>query len=313
MFLASTGVEDGYPYTSMPNDPEPSPMQNVELIWWCAWQIDMLVWWCELQEVLGMELMWKVHALFKVPKAQSCMMGVDKDNSAPLAHWSLEKYKFMLPPDLWFSSRDYQLAQPQQTLAYVKVLQYWAEKAQLPIPSELCHLVESVFELRWAMELMVSFTDEEVLVAAEPSNWVAVTMPRPTEPTLADPHHSHSHSHNTLGHPRRCLMAAHSGDWPVATEKRDEPAIPPWEVMMQLPVPEHKSLCPLPRFVEIARSLQGEHHPWMVIGVHAGEEEESSKPISSSIMATWLFWHPTLGDMYIDMLTCMMLCKAVRD
>ena len=44
----------------------------------------------------------------------------------------------------------------------------------------------------------------------------------------------------------------------------------------------------------------------MIVGVPAGEDEESYEPVSSSIMATWPFHPPILGDMYIDMLTCMM-------
>ena len=38
----------------------------------------------------------------------------------------------------------------------------------MPIPGEPCCLVESVVEPQWAMELLVSFTHMEVLVAAAP-------------------------------------------------------------------------------------------------------------------------------------------------
>ena len=186
-------------------------------------------------------------------------MGVDNDHSVPPAHWSLEKYKFMPPPDLQLSCRDYQLVQPQQTLAYTKTLQYWAEKAQPPIPGKPNYLAGSVLELRWAMEPLVTFSDEEVLAAAVPSNWIEVTVPRLAEPTPVEPHCScrWSCSHNTLAHPNWSLMAACGRDWPTVMKKRDEPAILPKEVMMQLPVPEHKSPCPPPGFVEIARSLWG--------------------------------------------------------
>ena len=87
-------------------------------------------------------------------------------------------------------------------------------------------------------------------------------------------------------------MAVYGVDQTTLTEKRDEPGTPPQEMMMQLSVPEHQSLCPLPRFAEVASSLWGEHSPQMVIGVPAGEEEESFKPVGS------------LSDMYIDILTC---------
>ena len=141
-------------------------------------------------------------------------------------------------------------------LTYAKALQCWVEKAQPLIPSEPCHLPESVLELRWAMEPLVTFSDEEVFMAAAPPNWVEVTMPSPAEPAPADYSHSCSCSCNTWACPRGSLMAAHSGDWHAVTEKRDEPAILPWE-LTQLPLPEHKSPCPLPGFIEIARSLGG--------------------------------------------------------
>ena len=67
---------------------------------------------------------------------------------------------------------------------------------------------------------------------------------------------------------------------------------------------EHKSSCPLPRFVEIVRSLWGEHSLWIVIGVPPEEAEESYEAVCCSIMETQLFQHPTSGEMYINMLTC---------
>ena len=59
--------------------------------------------------------------------------------------------------------------------------------AQLPIPSELCHLAESVVELWQVMEPLVSFTEEEVFAAGVPSNWVEVSLIRLAEPALQDP------------------------------------------------------------------------------------------------------------------------------
>ena len=47
-FLAGTGAEGGLMWTSTPNDPKPSPMENAEWIQWHAWQVDMPVWWWEL-------------------------------------------------------------------------------------------------------------------------------------------------------------------------------------------------------------------------------------------------------------------------
>ena len=84
---------------------------------------------------------------------------------------------------MWFSSQDFHLTQPQKTLAYMKALQYWAEKAQLPIPSKPCQLVESVLELWQMMETPTTFTDEEVLEDVPPSNWVKIMPSRLVEPT----------------------------------------------------------------------------------------------------------------------------------
>ena len=146
----------------------------------------MLAWWRKLQEIPGhddsREFMLKVQVSFEVLKAWNWAKGVDKDYTLPLTHLSIKKYKFMPPPDLRFGSQDCWLVQPCQTLTYTRALQYWAEKAPPLIPTEPCHLVESVVELQQAMEPLVSFTEEEVLMAAAPSNWVEVSLPRLAEP-----------------------------------------------------------------------------------------------------------------------------------
>ena len=86
-------------------------MQNVEWIQWHAHQLDMTAWWQELQEVLGHDdyhkFAWKVWASFELPKAQSHVAKMDNDHSAPLAHSSLEKDRFVPLPDMWFGSQDY--------------------------------------------------------------------------------------------------------------------------------------------------------------------------------------------------------------
>ena len=82
-----------------------------------------------------------------------------------------------------FSSQDIWLTQPQKTLAYGKALQYWAEKAQLPIPGNPCQLAESMLELWWMMAPLTMFMDEEVLEDVPSSNWVKITPSRLLEPT----------------------------------------------------------------------------------------------------------------------------------
>ena len=41
----------------------------------------------------------KSMCIISSAKSKSHVMGVDNDHSVPPAHWSLLKYKFMLPPD----------------------------------------------------------------------------------------------------------------------------------------------------------------------------------------------------------------------
>ena len=102
------------------------------------------------------------------------MAQLDNNYSALLAH--------LLLLDMWFGSKDFHLTQPQKTLAYVKVLQYWAEKAQPPIPGKPHQLAESMLELWHMMELLTTFTDEEVLEDVPSSNWVKITPCRLVEP-----------------------------------------------------------------------------------------------------------------------------------
>ena len=54
------------------------------------------------------------------------------------------------------------------------------------------------------------------------------------------------------------------------------------------------------------RSLWGECSLQVVSTVHAGKDDESYEAVGSSIMATWFFQHPTSGEMFIHMLTCML-------
>ena len=159
---AGTGVGDGLPWTSTPYDPEPSSMRNTKWIKWHVWQLDTPAWWLEHKKVPSqdnLQFTWRVWASFEVHKASCHALKVDNDHSALPAHHSLERDQFLPLPNTQFGSQDFQLTQPLKTLAYVKALQYWAEKTQLPIPSEPCHLAESVLELQQMMEPLTTFTD----------------------------------------------------------------------------------------------------------------------------------------------------------
>ena len=54
--------------------------------------------------------------------------------------------------------QDYREKQPQRTLVYALALQYWAKKANLPMPDKPCLLARSIHELRWAMRPFTTLT-----------------------------------------------------------------------------------------------------------------------------------------------------------
>ena len=166
---ANAIVGDGLspPPMSMPKDPEPSPLCYVEWIEWCIKHVPMSHWWEELVEIPGHEdyqqFARKVHASFEVLKACNWAKGVDHDHILPPSHHWIGKYWFLLPRDEWFGTQDYWLTQSQHMIAYTRVLQYWAKKAQLPFPDQPCHLAGSMVELQWVMEQPVSFAEEDIL------------------------------------------------------------------------------------------------------------------------------------------------------
>ena len=80
----------------------------------------------------------------------------------------IEQEAFLPFADGNFASHDYRMKQSQKTLAYAKGLQYLAERAQPPLPGQPHQLAACVNELIECMELLMSFTDEEVLTK-EPS------------------------------------------------------------------------------------------------------------------------------------------------
>ena len=49
-----------------------------------------------------------------------------------------------------------------------------------------------------------------------------------------------------------------------------------------------------------------ESGPTSIISIPPKEAMEPYKVIGSSVMVTQLIWHPTLVEMYIDMLACML-------
>ena len=158
------------------------------------------------------------------------------------------------------------------------------------------------------MEPLVSFKEEEIFTAAVPSNCVEVSSPRPAEPTPQDPHCSCSHSRSCQTHLRGFLSVAHGIDQPITTEETDVPAASFQEKTL---LQSHQEPpCPLPSFAEIVCSLQGEESaergPTTIIRIPPEEAKEPLEVMGPSVMAMNLFQHAVLGEMYIDMITCML-------
>ena len=69
----------------------------------------------------------------------------------------------------------------------------------------------------------------------------------------------------------------------------------------------HEPPGPLSGFAEIAHTLWGEKRgPTTVVAIFPEEAGEPLEVMGCSIMTTHLIWHPISGEMYIDMLTCML-------
>ena len=270
----------------------------------------MKAWWWGLKEVPGQDNLWeyarRVWASFEVPKAWCHASKVDNDHSVLLVPHSLDRDQFLPLPDMSFGSQDFQLTQSQETLAYAKALQYWAEKAQLPIPSKLQQWAESVLELQWMMELLPTFTDKEVLDNVPPSNWVKIMPSRLAEPTQWE----HSNSRICQAHSRGSFSVTHGRGWPgphiIATTLTTAQATPSWEVVPWQAESSSQPLTPPPGFVEITQSLHGDNPSRIVASIppEVTKDQDPMQMIGSSMVSTHLFRDSASGTMCIDLVTC---------
>ena len=217
--LAGTEAGDSLPLPpiSTPEDPELSPLCQLDWIVWHARHVEMPPWWWELVKIPDhnnyQEFAQKVHASFKMLKACNLAKRVDNDHTPPLTHPSIGNYHFMPPANVRFGSQDYQLAQSHHTITYVRVLQYWTEKAQPPIPGQPNCLVKSVMEFQWAMEPLVSFLEGGIFAALALSNWMEVSSLRLSEPISWDPCPDCSCSQRSWAHPGgSCQQSKVKGD-----------------------------------------------------------------------------------------------------
>ena len=163
-------------------------------------------------------------------------------------------------------------------LAYAKALQFWAEKAQLAWASKPCQLAAWMKELRESMELLMLFTDEEVLAKELSLHWV-VTSSWPFEPVEPNTMWEQSCS--------RCRRACTQGSFPVtcsighskltitpmanastvSSQMTGTLTISNQWVKTPLGSPITQKLMPPPSYAEIARSMRGDNSPHITINV----------------------------------------------
>ena len=130
---------------SPPENPDPSPLSASK---WIEWHIKTLSWWEEPMQIPShedyQEFAWEVHASFETPAACNWTKKVKNQYTLPPAHFSIMKHCFLLPMKEEFATQDIHLAQSQNTIAYMRALQYWAELVHPPVPSQPCSVVEII-------------------------------------------------------------------------------------------------------------------------------------------------------------------------
>ena len=135
------------------------------------------------------ELAQKVRASFEIPQTKSMAQGVDNNYLAWPAPKCICQKEFLPLLNLMFPSQDFREGQSKKTRAYAQGLQYWVEKANLPMPGWPHLLVGCVQELRQMMEPYVAITNNAILEGAAPQErlpdgWTWASIP---VDTLATP------------------------------------------------------------------------------------------------------------------------------
>ena len=137
------------------------------------------------------ELAQKIQASFELPQWMSKIYDIENYYLAPPAPNCLHQKDFLSLLDPRFPCQDIQEEQVKKTIAYAQVLQYWAERANPPMPGQPHLLVRSVLELHETMEGYVSFSNDVVLgsvVLMEGffGNCTQLTISRDALPTSTD-------------------------------------------------------------------------------------------------------------------------------
>ena len=156
-------------------------------------------WWPELQKVPAQRdtigFAKQVQAFFQLPQVK-CLTWRNENNYAPPPVPHCIEWDAFLPfGNGNIASQYYRMTQPQKTLAYAKALQVWAEeKAQPPWAGQPHQLAACMKELRESMELLMLFTDEEVLTKEPSLLRVKVTSSQPSNPAELETMQEQSHS-----------------------------------------------------------------------------------------------------------------------
>ena len=108
----------------------------------------------------------------------------------PPAPRCIQQKAFLPPLDPTFPCWNIREGQLEKTMAYIEALQYWAEKANLPMPGQPCLLARCILELREVMESYMSFSDDTSLDGATSlegslEDVTGVAIPRGPSPTSA--------------------------------------------------------------------------------------------------------------------------------
>ena len=236
---------------------------------------------------------------------------MENDYLVPPAPQCIERDAFLPFSTAKFGSQDYCMKQPQKTLAYAKVLQFCVEKAQLPMPGQPHQLAECLQELREAMELLMTFTDEKVLHNDVPSHWVKITSSRTTKPAEPAISWEWSCSRSRRTHAQGSFLVTHSRRpaEPTTTPVVSSLTISSQRAKSLLGSPSKQQWKPLPSFAEIARSLQGDNSPYISVEVPQKLTAPQCLLVGAAMammVSTRLHQDGVLGTTYLDMVTTSM-------
>ena len=137
-----------------------------------------------------------------MPRECYCATDGKNDYTAPPAQHYMGHNNYLLPVDMRFGTQDYQLKQPERTLAYAKALQHLADVAKPLQPGEPHQLAECVKELRRCMRLLATFMEEQVLSKDTPSLWVMITTS--WDPAMAEEEALESRRERSSKYQRAC-------------------------------------------------------------------------------------------------------------